>query len=325
MDDLRFLATEHGVISVQRAGDGWREVSRSLTDQHVTSLITREGVILAGTRNGVFRSDNVGQTWRAASATLKHQHIRWLAYHPNISDREFVGTEPAGLFVSHDGAQRWRECEEVARLRDRHGWMLPYSPEAGCVRGFAFHGNRAYAAVEVGGVLRSDDGGETWHLAEGSDGKPDLDGPPKPFVYPDVHSIEVHPSSPDLVFAPTGGGFYRSRNGGRTWEMLYDCYCRAVWVDPTDPDHLILGPADGVEQNGRIEETRDGGQTWQTASDGVQAPWRRHMVERFTQLNDEMWAVLSNGTLLSAPVATLAWQSVLVDVTHITAAAAMIG
>ena len=116
--------------------------------------------------------------------------------------------------------------------------MLPYSPEAGCVRGFAFHGERAYAAVEVGGVLRSDDGGETWRLAEGSDGNPDLDGPPEPFVYPDVHSIDVHPSSPDLVFAPTGGGFYRSIDGGRTWTLLYDCYCRAAWIDPLDASIL---------------------------------------------------------------------------------------
>ena len=152
----------------------------------------------------------MGQTWRAASAGLAHPHVRWLAFHPDISDREFAGTEPAGIFVSHDGAQTWRECPEVAQLRDRHQWMLPYSPEAGCVRGFAFHGDRAYAAVEVGGVLRSDDAGETWRLAEGSDGSPDLDGPPEPFVYPDVHSIDVHPSSPDRVFAPTGGGFYRS-------------------------------------------------------------------------------------------------------------------
>ena len=154
----------------------------------------------------------------------------------------------------------WRACAEVTQLRDKFKWSLPYSPEAGCVRGFAFHGSRAYAAVEVGGVLRSDDNGETWQLAEGSDGNPSFEGPPEPFIYPDVHSIEVHPSSPDLVYAPTGGGFYRSNDGGKTWKLFYDCYCRAVWVDPLDPEHFILGPADYVNSNGRIEESRDGGQ-----------------------------------------------------------------
>ncbi len=198
MNDLLFLATDHGVVSAHRDGDDWREASRTLTDQRVTSVIAREGVILAGTTRGVFRSDDVGQTWREASAGLKHRHVRWLAYHPDISDREFAGTEPAAIYESHDGAQTWRDCAEVTALRDRFGWSLPYSPEAGCVRGFAFHAQHAYAAVEVGGVLGSDDGGETWRLADGSDGNPDLNGPPEPFVYPDVHSIEVHPTSPRI-------------------------------------------------------------------------------------------------------------------------------
>ena len=193
MNNTLLLATEQGVVIADRDRAGWREIRRGLADQRVTSIIAREGVILAGTRNGVFRSDDVGQTWRAARTGLAHPHVRWLAFHPDISDREFAGTEPAGIFVSHDGAQTWRQCPEVAQLRDRHRWMLPYSPEAGCARGFAFQGERAYAAVEVGGVLRSDDAGETWRLAEGSDGSPDLDGPPEPFVYPDVHSIDVHP------------------------------------------------------------------------------------------------------------------------------------
>jgi photosystem II stability/assembly factor-like uncharacterized protein len=311
MNPLFFLATEHGIVTAERDGHFWREVARSLAGQHVTSVIAREGVILAGTTQGVFRSDDLGATWRPASDGLTHLHIRWLAYHPDISDFEFAGIEPAGIFVSRDGAQTWRECNEVALLRDQHKWFLPYSPEAGCVRGFAFHGRRAYAAVEVGGVLRSDDGGETWRLTEGSDGNPDLDGPPAPFIYPDVHSIALHPSSPDLVYAPTGGGFYRSTDGGKTWTCVYDCYCRAVWLDPADAAHLILGPADGVDRNGSIAESRDGGQTWQLASKGLKTPWREHMVERFTQVGDELLAVLSNGDLVVAPLATLDWQPIL--------------
>ena len=318
------LATEQGIVICEREGDSWVQSVRGLTDQHVTSVIAREGVILAGTENGVFRSEDDGQTWEEASNGLTSRHIRWMAFHPDISDLEFAATEPANIFVSHDGSESWRASDEVARLRDKHKWSLPYSPEAGCVRGFAFHGSRAYAAVEVGGLLRSDDSGETWQLAEGSDGNPSFEGPPEPFVYPDVHSIEVHPSSPDLVYAPTGGGFYRSNDGGKTWKLFYDCYCRAVWVDPLDPEHLILGPADYVDSNGRIEESHDGGQSWALTSNGLKVPWRRGMVERFFQADDELFAILSNGQLLYAPLSTLEWQRILPNISDVNATTTMV-
>jgi len=313
------LATEQGLVICERNGDDWHESLRGLTDQHVTSVIAREGVILAGTENGIFRSDDEGATWEEASNGLTSRHVRWIAYHPDVSDLEFAGTEPAGIFVSQDGGDSWRSCPEVAQLRDQFKWSLPYSPEAGCVRGFAFHGKRVYAAVEVGGVLVSEDRGQTWQLAEGSDGKPDLEGPPEPFVYPDVHSLEVHPSSQDLVYAPTGGGFYRSKDGGKTWKLSYDCYCRAVWVDAHDPEHLILGPADYVDSNGRIEESWDGGENWSMASKGLQVPWRRGMVERFVQAGEELFAVLSNGQLLSASLSTLDWERILPSISSVNA------
>jgi len=313
------LATEHSLAVCERENGEWRESVRGLTNHHVTSVIAREGVILVGTRDGVFRSDDTGRTWHEARNGLNVKHVRWMAYHPDKSDFEFAGTEPASIFVSHDGGESWRACPEVAQLRDKHKWSLPYSPEAGCVRGFAFHGSRVYAAVEVGGVLRSDDNGETWKLAEGSDGNPDLEGPPEPFIYPDVHSLEVHPSSPDLVYAPTGGGFYRSNDGGKTWKLLYDCYCRAVWVDSLDPEHIILSPADYVDTNGRIEESHDGGQTWSLASNGIKVPWRHSMVERFAQVDDELLAVLSNGELLSALLSTLEWRRILPNITNVNA------
>ncbi|MEW5986474.1 MAG: hypothetical protein AB1791_07560 [Chloroflexota bacterium] len=326
MTNWLFVATDDGLVACRRENGGWRITGRYLAGRHLTSVMAREGVILAGTTKGVWRGDEAAGdqwTWEEASQGLTARHVRWLAYHPDISDLEFAGTEPAAIFISQDGASTWRECSEVTTLRDQLRWFLPYSPRAGCVRGFAFHGRRAYAAVEVGGVLRSDDGGTTWRLAEGSDGRPVFGRPRAGFVHPDVHSIAVHPSSADLVYAPTGGGFYRSSDGGRSWWLLYDCYVRAVWVDAADPEHLILGPADDVDEHGRIEESRDGGESWRPVTAGLDTPWRRHLVERFIQVSEDLLAVLSNGHLLSAPLSTLAWQRILPEVGRVHSVASM--
>ncbi len=236
------LATSSGLTVCQKDQNGWQPVQQGLDDHYITSVIAREGVILAGTRDGIFRSDDRGVTWQDASQGLSARHIRWLAYHPDHSDFELAGTEPAGIFLSHDGGMSWRESPEIPELRRRFGWFLPYSPESGCVRGFALQAERIFAAVEVGGVLVSQDRGESWELAAGSRGEPH--SAPPPYVHPDVHSIEIHPTSADMVYAPTGGGFYRSWDSGATWTQLYHCYCRAVWVDPDNPEHIILGPAE---------------------------------------------------------------------------------
>jgi photosystem II stability/assembly factor-like uncharacterized protein len=276
-------------------------------------------VILAGTTAGVLRSDDGGETFAEASDGLATRHIRWLVYHPDVSDLEFAGTEPAGIFVSHDGAGSWRACPEVEALRDEHGWWLPYSPEAGCVRGLAFHGERAYAAVEVGGVLRSDDAGETWRLAGGSTGEPVFEIPPAPLVFSDVHWVASNPASPDLVYAATAEGLYRSADGGDTWTGTHaGSYCRAVWVDPVDPEHLVLSPADSVaRKNGRIEETRDGGKTWERTSEGLDLPWPDRMVEHFIHIGAELFAATNDGRLYVAPIGTLRWERVLADVAAI--------
>ena len=299
-DDGLFLQEQGSQMTV------WRRCG--LSGLAVTSVVAREGVILAGTRQGVWRSDDRGENWVAASEGLAQRHVRWLAFHPDVSDFELAGTEPAGIFISRDGAQTWHPAPEVPRLRDAHRWFLPYSPEAGCVRGFAIHGQRLYAAVEVGGVLRSDDGGHTWGLAGGSDGRPRFSDPAPGMAHPDVHSIEVHPSSPERVLAVTGGGLFRSDDGGEQWRCLYACYCRAAWWDAHDVDHIIFGPADSVDHRGRIEETRDGGHTWQMADANLHTPWSRHMVERLTAISPDLYAVLSNGELWRAAQSDLAWQ-----------------
>ena len=160
----------------------------------------------------------------------------------------------------------------------------------------------------------------TWRLAEGSDGSPDMDRELGTMIHPDVHSISAHPTTSDLVTAATGGGLYRSTDGGRNWKNLYRCYIRAIWVDPADHHHMIAGPADGVSRNGRIEESYDGGQTWRLASDGLMpTPWSRHMVERFIQVDNDLFAVLSNGELWLKPLSGAKWRHVLSEMPRVTA------
>jgi photosystem II stability/assembly factor-like uncharacterized protein len=315
------LASDGGVVLCRRRGGTWREEARTLTERTVTAVVMREGVILAGTTEGVFRSDDEGGSWRQAGAGMSTRLLRWMAYHPDLSDREFAGTEPAEIFVSRDGAGSWRACPEVAALRDRHRWFLPYSPEAGCVRGFAFHGDRVYGAVEVGGVLRSDDGGETWRLAGGSTGEPVFEIPPEPQVHADVHSVAGHPSSPDLVFAATAEGLYRSEDGGDRWTVSQaGMYCRGVWIDPDDPNHIVLSPNDSVaHMNGRIEESRDGGCTWQRACEGLDLPWPHRCIERFVQIGDELFGISNDGRLYVSAPGTLSWQRVLPEVEGVRA------
>lgn len=309
------LATSHGLAICASGESGWRVLRRELRESYVTSVVAQEGVILAGTRDGIYRSTDGGDSWKAVNGGLSTRYVRWLDYPEGDSGRVFAGTEPAGIFLSENGGLTWQLRPEVKELRDQNSWYMPYSPEAGCVRGFAFNNRKGYAAVEVGGVLYSSDFGTTWRLNLPG-------GDPAQSIHPDVHSIAVHPSSEDLVAAPTGGGFYLSKDGGLNWENRYpNCYCRAVWWHPTDPEWMLLGAADWVDRNGRIEVSRDGGLTWNEPAAGLDTPWHRHMVERFVQFDEQLLAVLSNGEMLFASLESFTWQKLLPEVRDIRAAA----
>ena len=325
MTTYLYIATAIGLFIVTQTKGNWEIVRHTLKEKDLTSIAVSEGVIIAGTTDGIWRSSDNGKSWNESNDGLLIRHVRWIASSSYTPMTFLAGTEPAGIFVSTDGGKTWGNRPEIDIMRDANGWFLPYSPKAGCVRGFAVakpdkHRSRMYAAVEVGGVLISDDSGKTWTLADGSDGSPDFDRDLGTMIHPDVHSIMVHPTSSDFVTAATGGGLYRSTDGGRIWKNIYQCYIRAIWVDPANPQHMIAGPADGVSRNGRIEESNDGGQTWQLASDGMApSPWSRHMVERFVQLDNDLFAVLSNGELWLRPVDKTRWHRVLSKIPHIKA------
>jgi hypothetical protein len=281
----------------------------------------REGdalVVLAGSYgNGLFRSADGGRTWSTVDAGLTASTFRFLAPDPGHPGALLAGTEPARIFRSEDGGLTWRELDGITRIDGHERWFLPYSPRAGAVRNVYAppgRGFRLFAAVEVAGLLRTDDGGRSW-VCESVDGDEDL------------HYITGHPHDPDLLYAALGtasltpdapddpprhhGGIARSRDGGGTWQRIEADYTRATIIPPARPDLLVAGPAPRVGRGGRIVVSTDAGDTWQQAGTGVDMPMP-DMVELFVAApDDSVWAICSRGRLLRASPQDWSWSSAL--------------
>lgn len=305
-----FVGTEAGVVHL---GEGARELG--LTDHRVSAIHAFRGksgdvVLLAGTYgDGMYRSADVGATWEHVDDGMWATAARTIGPDPLDGSALLCGTEPARLFRSRDEGRTWEELPGVGAMPEQEAWYLPYSPRAGAIRNvYAPPGTDGalLASVEVGGLLRTDDGGGTWSIAP--------IGPND-----DIHQITGHPGEADRLWASLGyaalpsrergegapklGGVGRSRDGGRTWDVLHTDYTRSTIVLPTHPDVVLAGPAPSVGQHGRIEVSSDDGETWQPAGAGIETPMP-DMVELFVVAPDaSIYAVCSGGRLLrSAPV-----------------------
>ncbi len=101
---------------------------------------------------------------------------------------------------------------------------------------------------ETGGVFRSDDDGGSWKRVNSLN--------PRPFYY---SQIRLHPTNPDCVYV-LGIDLHRSLDGGHQFDLTLDRNTHpdhhALWIDPEDPDHLLLG------NDGGVYKSYDGGRTW---------------------------------------------------------------
>ena len=141
-----------------------------------------------------------------------------------------------------------------------------------------------YGAIEVGGLIKSGDGGETWSCI--TDGHYTRLGPV------DLHGVQVNPTAPGLVYIITQLAMFRSRQRGKDWEFVPieemfegGSYCRDLVVDPSEPSRMYLAagagggsaPA-GTVDAGVLVRSTDAGETWERVDLGETAPARMFQI-----------------------------------------------
>jgi BNR/Asp-box repeat len=116
-----------------------------------------------------------------------------------------------------------------------------------------------WAGVEIDGVFRSLDGGETWsHVETG-------------LYDPDIHAMAIASTKPTRVFASTARELFISIDMGEKWQPLGVKakwplpYARGIAVKADDPEVLYAGCGETTTgEKGHVLRSTDAGQTWET-------------------------------------------------------------
>src|SRR4051794_40188964 len=207
---------------------------------------------------GVFKTADGGKTWQKVLYVDDHTGAIDLVIDPQDPQTLFAamyqrqrrawgfngGGAGSGIFRSRDGGATWSKLTNG----------LP-SGDKGRIGLDIFRGDSRliFAIVEApgrdSGVYRSADGGDTWEAWSSLN--------PRPMYY---SQIRTDPRDRNRVYLlGSNRGFYISDDGGRTFRDVFSTVHsedHALWIDPDDPNHLLVGG------DGGVSVSWDRGATW---------------------------------------------------------------
>ncbi len=325
--DTLHIATTDGVVTLQRSDSGgWAAASRSLTGEHISALYydaPSKTLLAARIPGGLLRSTDGGSTWSESSPGVAEEATYSLrGFAIGGRTRLYLGTQPAGLYVSDDNGLSWSDLVALrtAPMHDR--WQFPSPEHQPHLKTLAVDPRNAdviYAGVEQGAMLKSIDGGKSWRDI---DGFVDYDH----FVYKDMHQIVLRPGNPDEVLITTGLGIFRSPDGGESWRQLTDSSFRIGYPDqilfaPDDAQRMFVAggfatPNFWVEQGtarGTVMISHDGGTSWRAPASGF--PETRANVEALTLCASrdgyEIFAGTTDGEVLCSADGGESWAGII--------------
>ncbi len=240
---------------------------------------------MAQVNGGVWKTTDAGRTWIPIFDDQPTGSIGCIAVAPSDANVLYAGSGEGlhrpdlstgnGVYKSTDAGKTWthlpalRDAQQIPNLA-----IDPRDPN----RVFIAALGHPYGPNEERGIFRSTDGGRTF----------------KKVLYTDENTggndVDVDPSNPEIVYATmweerqgpwenavwsgTGGGMFKSTDGGTTWTPLTKGLPHVVQanlaISPANPARIFAAVA-GTEEPGLLDQTRgsagiyrsdDAGETW---------------------------------------------------------------
>lgn len=257
-----------GVYRSDDGGKSWKNMGLK-TSEHIGRIVVdpRNSDIVfvaaqgplwsAGGERGLYKTTDGGKTWKAVIPGTENTGATDVVIDPSNPDVMYAATwqrrrhfytlvnggPESAVYKSTDGGNTWSKLRSGLPPGDLGRIGLSVSPA---------NTNVVYATVEAGGnlsgIFRSNDKGATWekmspNIAQG--------------MY--YGQIIADPKNVDRVYIPNVI-FQVSDDGGRTQrplgERLKHVDNHAIWVDPDNTDHLLVGC------DGGVYESWDRGANW---------------------------------------------------------------
>ena len=279
--------------------------------------------VFAGRQEGgVLVSNNQGLTWQEAG--LPEVSIKSLAVSKIEGNHLYAGTKsPPRIYHSKDSGMSWQELESFRKTR-KWFWFSPaestFAPYVQSIALSPTDPKVMMVGIELGAVLRSADGGESWsgHL-KGS--------------LRDCHTMAFHETDGNWVYEAggSGGGAAVSKDGGKSWQQekknldrSYGWSCVGDGVDPQTwyvsassqakfPNFVPQAHVDG-KANASIYRRR-GGEPWERLTGGLPDPLNNmaYSLKTDPQESGHLYAGLSSGDVWFTSDSGDSWQQVPVN------------
>jgi len=244
-----------GVYKSENGGRTWQHMGLR-TSQHVGRIVIHPSnpnivyvaavgpLWASGGERGLYKTTDGGKTWKAVLRISAHTGVTEVAMDPTDPSvmyaasfqrqrkaYSFVGGGPeTAIYKSVDGGETWTKLAEGLPKRDigRIGLAVSRSQP-----------RTVYATMETNTteVYRSDDYGASWRKT----------GTYQQFPW-FMGQIRVDPHNPERVYL-LGVPLFVSEDGGVTNRQIAQSAhvdYHAMWIDPMDPDHFVVGNDGGV-------------------------------------------------------------------------------